>query len=197
MIKLRLSFNFSLSKVILGVAGISATICVFQYFIKNSKLKCTLKNDFAHNKTDSKKDNKVSNLVPVKSTVLPKLSKNKSAKKDFKNSKSENGLDKFSNKSKGCFTPSKKIIGKTSDCKGEYNSNCKRPTSKSDLNWEGPISENESRKANINEKSSGQLIDESINALDMKVGVGGNASTSNDDLQTDEGNCEAVIKKSL
>ena len=85
--------------------------------IKNSKLNCTLKNDFAHNKTDSKKDNKVSNLVPVKSKILPKISKNKSAKKDFKNSKSENALDKFSNESKGCSTPSKKLIGKISGCK--------------------------------------------------------------------------------
>ena len=36
MLKLRLSVDISLSKVMLGVAGISATVCAFQYFMSNN-----------------------------------------------------------------------------------------------------------------------------------------------------------------
>ena len=93
MIKLRLSFDVSLSKVILGVAGISATICAFQYFIStNSKLKGPLKNNVVQNKTNSNKDNKVSNVVSAKQTVEFKFNKEKTANDNFKNSKPKNGL---------------------------------------------------------------------------------------------------------
>ena len=37
LIKLGLSVDISLSKVILGVAGITATICAFQYFDSKKK----------------------------------------------------------------------------------------------------------------------------------------------------------------
>ena len=39
MIKLGFSFDISLSKFILSVAGISATVCGFQYFSSNKKQK--------------------------------------------------------------------------------------------------------------------------------------------------------------
>ena len=46
MIKLSFRFDVSLSKVILGVAGISATICAFHYFsLENSKIKGSIMND--------------------------------------------------------------------------------------------------------------------------------------------------------
>ena len=78
MIKLRLSFEVNLSTIILGVAGISATVCAFQFFTsKNKKPKGCLKY-VLQNLKGSKKDNKVSNLVSAKPSVEPKLSKNKS-----------------------------------------------------------------------------------------------------------------------
>ena len=50
MIKLRFSFDVSLSKIILGVTGISATICAFHYFSsENSEIKGSLKNDVVEN----------------------------------------------------------------------------------------------------------------------------------------------------
>ena len=73
MIKLRLSFDVSLSKVIMGVAGISATICAFQYFIqKNNKLKGSSKNDHVQSKTDSKRNKKVSSLFLIKPPIEQK-----------------------------------------------------------------------------------------------------------------------------
>ena len=109
MIKLRLIIEVSLSKVVLGVAGISATICALQYFSsKENKPKGSSKKNVEQNKTDSYKINKVSNLVSAKSTIEPKLSKDKSAKCYFNNRKHENDFIKFSSKSKGLITPIKK-----------------------------------------------------------------------------------------
>ena len=187
MIKLSFRFDVSLSKVILGVAGISATICAFQYFTTNKiKLKGFSKDDVVQNKTDLKKESKLSHLVSVKPTVEPKLSKDKSYKNDLKTSKPENGLGIKSNKSKVYTTSSKKVFRKRSDCKAEYISNCDRYISKSALNSKGPISENEPYKANINEVNSCQIKDDRIKVTDKNVLIGANSSTSNDDLQNDE-----------
>ena len=56
MIKLRLSIEVSLGKVILGVAGISATVCACQYLITNKKkLNNCLKYDVVQMLKGSKK----------------------------------------------------------------------------------------------------------------------------------------------
>ena len=116
MIKLRLSFEVSLSTIILGVAGISATVCAFQFFTsKNKKPKGCLQY-VLQNLKGSKKDNKLSNLVSAKPTVKLKLSKNKSVKDDLKTSMPDNCLDIYSNKSKSCITQRKKEFKNVSDC---------------------------------------------------------------------------------
>ena len=85
MIKLSFRFDVSLSKVILGVAGISATICAFQYFmLKNIERKGSSMSYVLQNKTDSTKDNKVSNLVSATPIVKPKLNKDISVWDNFK-----------------------------------------------------------------------------------------------------------------
>ena len=85
MIKLRLSFDVSLSKVILGVAGISASICAFQYFIsEKNKLQRSFKTDFVQNIKDLKKDNEKSNIVSATPLVELGIGKDKSDKNDFK-----------------------------------------------------------------------------------------------------------------
>ena len=84
MIKLRLSIDVSLSKVILGVAGISASICVFRYFIsKNSKVKRSSKVDYVQNIKDFLRDNKVLNIMSATHFVEPGIGKNKSDKNYF------------------------------------------------------------------------------------------------------------------
>ena len=85
MIKLSFRFDVSLSKVILGVAGISATICAFQCFmLKNIERKGSSMSYVLQNKTDSTKDNKVSNLVSATPIVKPKLNKDISVWDNFK-----------------------------------------------------------------------------------------------------------------
>ena len=193
MIKLRLSFEVSFGKVILGVAGISATICAFQYFnSRKSELKGFSKNEVVQYKSDSKKDNKLPNIIPAKPDIVPKLSKDKSSKDDLSSSKPENGI--YSNKVKGYISSCDKTFRKRSDCKGDYNSKWEKSISKSDLNCKGPISENEPYKANINEVNSCQLKDERIKVTDKNVLIGANVSTSNDDLQTDEKTSKVDIK---
>ena len=72
MIKLSFRFDVSFSKVILSVAGISASIGAFKQFIlKNGELKSFSNIDFVQRERDSKKDNKVSNLISTKPTVKP------------------------------------------------------------------------------------------------------------------------------
>ena len=177
MIKLSFRFDVSLSKVIFGVAGISATICAFQYFTsKNSELKSSTKNDVVQYKSDSKKENKLSNLVSATPTV--KRSKDKSARDDFKNNKADNELDEFPNEIKGNISLSKHLLRKRSDCTDQYNSNYQRYISKTDISCKGPASENKSNKTNIKEESQGRVKDQIIKVPEKQVEIGTRTSTS-------------------
>ena len=172
MIKLKFRFDVSLSKVILGVAGISATICAFQYFmLKKNELKGSSKNNVEKNKTDSKKNNKVSNPVSATPTVESKLSKDKPARDDFKKNKANNEI-------KENLSLSKDLLRKRSDCKDQYNSDYQRYISKTDLSCKGPILENKSNKINVKEKSQGQVNDQIIKILEKKVEMRFSKSTS-------------------
>ena len=174
MIKLKFRFDVSLSKIILGVAGISATICAFHYFsLENSKIKGSIMNDVKNgeclkkdNKVSSlvtskptvdpklssnKKDNKLSSLVTAKPKVDPKVSRNESAKKEFSSRKSEIDVGITTNKigSKGSNV-SKRVFKKLSVCKNKLNLNCKMSASESNPNCKNLMS-----KTDINfEKTS-------------------------------------------
>ena len=201
MIKLRLSIEVSLGEVILGVAGLSATVCACQYLITNKKkLNNCLKYDVVQMLKGSKKNNKVSNLVENK------LGKDKSDTYGFKKSNTENGKDKYLNKSKAYITPSKKDLKILSECKAVSNSNVKKSISNSDFklkgsmsesdsNFKGLISENESYKSDTNEGSPGQLKNGIIKVYDKSVELGANLSISNYDLQTVEEKVKLDIKK--
>ena len=81
MIKLEFCFEASFSKVILGIAGKSATICEFHYFTsKKINPKGLLENNSVINDKESKKDNKVSNIFLIKSSTKDKVSRNKLVK---------------------------------------------------------------------------------------------------------------------
>ena len=137
MIKLTLSFDFSLSKVVLGVAGMSASICAFQYFTsKKINLKDSLENNSEISDKISKKDNKVTNLFLTKPSTKDKVRRNESVKDEFKTYKAENDVGVLTNKSKSEVTPivSNKVVKKIPDRKNGYSSNCEKSDSKSSLN---------------------------------------------------------------
>ena len=137
MIKLRFNFDVSLSKVLLGVAGISATICAFQYFTsKKINLKDSLENNSEISDKISKKDNKVTNLFLTKPSTKDKVRRNESVKDEFKTYKAENDVGVLTNKSKSEVTPivSNKVVKKIPDRKNGYSSNCEKSDSKSSLN---------------------------------------------------------------
>ena len=196
MIKLSFHFDVSFGKVIFGAAGISATICAFQYFTTNKiKLKGPSKNDVVENKSNSKKNNKVSNTVPEKVTVESEFSKNKSAFNDLQNSNNSIVKDKLPLKSKGCINTSIKVLRKRSDCIGECNSNFKRSVSISDLNYEDSVSENKPYKANINKEIPGQLPKESVKVHNNQLSLRSNETTCHDSLQAVGEKTKMGIKK--
>ena len=139
-----------MSKVILSVAGISATICAFQYFTaKNNKLKRLLKSDFLQNKNDLKKDSKGSNIVNAILLVKPEIDKDKLDKNYFKNSLHDNNFNLSTNKSKSDAAPavSKKVIDKLTVSYPKFNSNSDKEVSKYDPKSKNNISKIESKFA--------------------------------------------------
>ena len=137
MIKLRLSFDVSLSKIILGVAGISASICAFQYFIsKNSNVKRSSKIDFLQNIKNFKTDNKVSNTVSATPLVEPGIGKDKLDSNYLKNSIPENYFNLFTNKIKSDSAQviSEKVIDNLTVSDPDFNSNDDKLISKYEHN---------------------------------------------------------------
>ena len=137
MIKPRFLFDVSFSKIILGVAGISASICAFQYFIsKNSNVKRSSKIDFLQNIKNFKTDNKVSNTVSATPLVEPGIGKDKLDSNYLKNSIPENDFNLFTNKIKSDAAQviSEKVIDNLTVSDPDFNSNDDKLISKYEHN---------------------------------------------------------------
>ena len=182
MIKLRLSLDISVTKVIRGVAGITATVCAYLYFKSKKKNQVTyLKTEdkFCDDKENGKIPQSKNNLLVLsssKSDVISKPYHVKSIDGKFKNNEQENDTNIDTNTG---------ININTTVMNGNV-------SSKSQITDTNPIVKKSNstidlvNKCNILDENQHQTKHESVKTVEEDINIGDSAPNSNNAVKTTE-----------
>ena len=180
MIKLRLSLDISLSKVIMGVAGITGTVCAYQYF-KSKNINHGTFSKTEDKCCDGKENGKIpeskNNLLELSSSKSDDISKPchvKSIDGKFKNNEEENDTNVDTNIGININTTVGNVLSESQIT--DTNPIVKKSNSTIDL----------VNKCNILDENQHQTKHESVKTVEEDINIGDSAPNSNNAVKTTE-----------